>query len=188
MRRYRGFLSDAGTPYRKVFPISCLCRTSSEQGPFEVPATKEGENFLHGFDTALRALTLDTFAPQITIYRYPTETGQPLRPPHKSLNVCALRHLDYRPICALFEIRLISLRLPKATLLPSGPTSQNLATPDTAKKSIGQTFTAMHLSGQPARHSLRSVSCPVAYPLNCTAASLYALPAVASLPLPAVAL
>ncbi len=58
-RRFRGFLSDAGTPYRKVFPISCLCRTSSEQSPFEVPATKEGENFLHGFDTALRALTLD---------------------------------------------------------------------------------------------------------------------------------
>ncbi len=58
-RRFRGFLSDAGTPYRKVFPISFLCRTSPEQSPFEVPATKEGENFLHGFDTALRALTLD---------------------------------------------------------------------------------------------------------------------------------
>ncbi len=59
IRRYRGFLSDAGTPYRKVFPISYLCRTSPEQSPFEPPATKEGENFLHGFDTALRALTLD---------------------------------------------------------------------------------------------------------------------------------
>ena len=148
-RRCRGFLSDAGTPYRKVFPISFLCRTPSEQSPFEVPATKEGENFLHGFDTQLRCLTVH----QCTLMRIYVPQG------------------TYRPIYALFEIRLISLRLPKATLLPSGPTSQNLATPDTAKKPIGQTFTAMHLSGQPARHSLRSVSCPVAYPLNCTAAS-----------------
>ncbi len=92
MRRCRGFLSDAGTPYRKVFPISFLCRTSSEQSPFEVPATKEGENFLHGFDTQLRCLTLTSF--------------------------------DYRPIGTLFDNRLISLRLPKATLLSSGPTSQ----------------------------------------------------------------
>jgi hypothetical protein len=43
----------------KFSPFLLLCRTSSEQSPFEVPATKEGENFLHGFDTALRALTLD---------------------------------------------------------------------------------------------------------------------------------